>query len=373
MASGSFILSSVLGVVVFSAPEQILPTTEGTAWKYKMTEEAGPGVRLADNAKREAGTLRLDVVYRIRGMREIDGRELLEFEMHRAGRIINTDLLSVDKRGIQCWARVDEAGEVTRLDPPLPIVTSPLDVGAKWDFEGMSEGGKIRQHYEVIGQGEISVPAGEFRAFHIRGEQTTPGPMTIDRWFVPGVGIIKDVTETRSDSGDLLRRISLELAASPTVEDRPEIKAKPANNTLTVSLGQQAVGESRNTFVSVAPKICARWQGHGLRAQARIRALWIAERVEGVAPPDYTIDEATATATARDSHGVFTLGRPETGWTPGLYRVEFYVDNQFVDAARLKITTSAAAASKFAPETGLTSDGVPRVLASPGPSQSPPP
>ena len=194
--------------------------------------------------------------------------------------------------------------------------------------------------------------------------------MTIDRWFVPGVGIIKDVTETRSDSGDLLRRISLELAESPKVQDRPQLRARPAANKLTVSLGQEAIGESRNTFVSAAPKICARWQGHGLPAHAKIRALWIAERIQGVAPPDYTIDEAKAIATAADSHGVFTLGRPEDGWSPGVYRVEFYVDDQFADAAKLKVINSPAAAPKFAPETGLTSGGLPSVLGSPGPSRS---
>src|SRR5437016_5097921 len=105
MASGWFMLSLILGVVVFSSPEQILPTTEGTAWEYKMTEEAGLGARLSDDSQHEAGTIHLDVVYRIQGTREIDGRKLLAFEMHRAGRIVNTDLLTVDEHGVQCWAR----------------------------------------------------------------------------------------------------------------------------------------------------------------------------------------------------------------------------------------------------------------------------
>ena len=370
MASGCFILSSLLGVLVFSAPEQILPTMEGTAWRYKMTEEAGPGVRLAGEGQHEAGTLHLDVVYRINGTREIDGRDLLQFEMHRAGRVINTDLMTIDEHGAQVWARVDEAGRLTRLDPPLAIVASPLDVGTTWDFAGNSEGGKVRQHYAVVGQSKISVPAGEFQAFHIRGEQSAPGPMTIDRWFVPGIGIVKDVTETRSDSGQLLRRTSLELAATPKVEDRPKVQS--AANKLTVSLGQEAVGENRDTFVSAAPKICARWQGHGLRSQARIRARWIAEDVEGAAPPEYTVDEAKAIATASNSHGVFILAPPDGGWAPGKYRVDFYLDDQLEETARLRIVESPAAASKFAPETGMSSNGlpviIPRTKSSPSPT-----
>ena len=368
MASGRFIFSAFFGVLVFSAPEQIVPTAAGTAWRYRMSEEAGPGVRLTDDARRESGRLDVDVVYRIRGTREIDGRDLLEFEMHRAGRIINTDLMTVDDHGIQCWARVDENGQLSKLDPPLPIVMAPLDLGTNWDFDGNSADGKVHQHYQVVGEDQVSVPAGEFRAFHIHGEQSAPGPMTIDRWFAAGVGIVKDVTETRSESGQLLRRISLELADSPKVEPRPQVKTRPSTNKLTVSVGQEAVGESRNTFVSVAPKICARWQGHGLPPHARIRARWVAEQVEGVTPPEYTIDEAKTIATAPDSHGVFTLGSPEEGWAPGAYRVDFYVDDQFEETARLKIVQSAAT-SKFAPETGLSSDGLPPLH--PRPTSSP--
>jgi hypothetical protein len=329
-----------------------------------MTEEAGPGARLSDDADHETGTLTAPVAYRIQGTKEVDGKKLLVFEMHRAGQITNTDLLTVDEKGVQCWARIDEAGHVIKLDPPQPIVGSPVAVGTTWDFDGDAAGAKVHQHFEIVGQGDINIPAGTFRAFHIRGEQTAPGAMTIDRWFVPGIGIVKDVTETHSDSGELLRRISLELTEEPKVAARPKIKARSDIAKLTASLGQEAVGESRNTFMSVAPKICARWQGNHLRDHAKVRVLWIAEEVEGVAPPDYTIDEANTTATASDSHGVFTLARPESGWAPGVYRVEFFVDGAFADAVKLKITKSEA--TRFGPEDSLIQK--PRVA----PSFSPP-
>ena len=49
------------------------------------------------------------------------------------------------------------------------------------------------------------------------------------------------------------------------------------------------------------------------------------------------IDEATTSATAPDSHGIFTLARPEDGWAPGDYRVEFYVDDALTETVKLKI------------------------------------
>src|SRR3954464_15783649 len=127
MVSLPTIFSSILGVVVFSSPDQIIPARPGTAWYYNMIEEAGPSARLSNESQEESGTLRVPVVYRIHGQREVDGRALLEFEMHRDGRITTTDLLTVDEHGVQCWARMDENGQLTKLDPPLPIVAAPVN------------------------------------------------------------------------------------------------------------------------------------------------------------------------------------------------------------------------------------------------------
>src|SRR5205814_1929108 len=113
------------------------------------------------------------------------------------------------------------------------------------------------------------------------------------------------------------------------------------NNKLTVSVGKDAVGAATDQFGASTEKIYTRWQGYGLRQGASIRAVWIAEDVGDAADPDSTIDEATTTATASDSHGVFTLARPETGWTPGIYRVEIYLDGAFADAVKLKISKEA--------------------------------
>jgi hypothetical protein len=53
--------------------------------------------------------------------------------------------------------------------------------------------------------------------------------------------------------------------------------------------------------------------------------------------------------------------------------VDFYLDDQFEETARLKIVTSAAAPGKFAPDTGLSSNGLPALHARPTPSPTPEP
>ena len=326
----SFGLSSV-----FAAP--VIPTTPGTSWRYNMTEEIGKGLNLP-NVKADAdGKIRLGVTYRLEGTEDVDGKGLLKFEMHRAGTITNTDLLTVDEHGITCWARVNLDGELVKFSPPQTMIAAPLKKGAGWNFDGQAGDMKVQQHYDVLGEEKIDVPAGKFQTFRIHGEQTTPNRMTIDRWFAPGVGIVKDITTMQGAKGDFLQRISLELAEGPKIVERPEVKSDTAPKRLLVSLAKDRFGKPTTTFSSNTPEIYARWQGQRLRQGANVKAVWIAENIGEDFPPGYKVDEASAVAASPTARGAFALARPEDGWMPGDYRVEFYVDNVLVDALKMKI------------------------------------
>ena len=161
--------------------------------------------------------------------------------------------------------------------------------------------------------------------------------MTIDRWFVPGIGIIKDVTTMQDAKGDLLQRISLELAEPPKIVERPEVNSEGAPKRLAVSLAKDRFGKPTTTFSSNTPEIYARWHGQRLRQGARVKAVWIAENIGEDFPQDHKVDEASAVAASPTARGAFALARPEDGWMPGDYRVEFYVDDVLVDAVKMKI------------------------------------
>ena len=161
--------------------------------------------------------------------------------------------------------------------------------------------------------------------------------MTIDRWFTPGVGIVKDVTTMQGAKGDLLQRISLELAEAPKIVERPEVKSDTTPKRLAVSLAKDRFGKATTSFTSNTPEIYARWQGVRLRQGATVKAVWIAENIGEDFPQDYKIDEASAVAATPTVLGAFTVARPEDGWMPGDYRVEFYVDGVLVDAIKMKI------------------------------------
>lgn len=161
--------------------------------------------------------------------------------------------------------------------------------------------------------------------------------MMIDRWFVIGTGIVKDVTTMRDASGDLLERISLELMERPKILDRPEVNVEAAPKKLSVSVAKERFGKLTTTFSSDTPQIYVRWKGHRLRKGAKVRVEWIAENIGDDAPADYGADEASTIADGPTAHGTFTLSRPDDGWAPGDYRAEFYVDDVLVDTMKLKI------------------------------------
>jgi hypothetical protein len=332
--------SLVLALLLLSASASaapLVPTNPGTTWRYNMTEEVGKGLTISNLKPDADGKVRLPVLYRLDGTEDIDGRQLLKFEMHRASSITNTDLVTVDEHGITCWARINLDGELIMLNPPQTMVAAPLKQGVTWNFDGQAGDLKVHQRYNVTGEEDIEVPAGEFHAFHIHGEQSSPSRMTIDRWFAPGTGIVKDVTTMRGADGDLLQRISLELTERPKIENRPEVKSDKASKRLSVSFAKDQFGKASTVFSSDTPQIYARWQGQRLRKGGKVKAVWIAENIGEDFPQDYKVDEASATVESQNTHGVFTLARPEDGWAIGDYRVEFYVDDVLVDAEKLKI------------------------------------
>jgi hypothetical protein len=302
-----------------------------------MAEDVGKGLSVSNSKADADGKIRVPVLYRVEGTENVDGKDLLKFEMHRAGIITNTDLLSVDEHGIFCWARMNLDGELIKFNPPQIMVAAPLKKGAGWDFNGLAGELKVQQHYDVVAEEKIDVPAGRFQTFLIHGEQTLPNRMTIDRWFAPGVGIVKDVTAMQDAKGELLQRISLELVESPKIVPRPEVKSDATPKQLAVSLAKDRFGKPTTTFSSTTPEIYARWQGQRLRQGASVKAVWIAENISEDLPQDYKVDEASAVAEAPTARGAFTLARPEDGWMPGDYRVEFYVDDVLVDAVKMKI------------------------------------
>ncbi len=275
---------------------------------------------------------------------------------------MKTELITAGDHGVICVARAGQAGPVVKLATPETVVSAPLKVGAKWEQQGGVAGIQVRQRWIVIGEEAVTVPAGPYQAFHLHCEDSSLISVKLDRWFVPGVGFVKEVTMVKGPG--TLHRATLELQklnvgplkselkptpevmAPATPESIPpqsvmtsEPAATPAAGAklLTVEVSSDSGGGLKTEFKSDVPNIYVRWHGNGLPKDATVRVAWIAEDVGDLVEPNFVVDETETVASAPDTSARFTLSRPEDGWAEGKYRVEFYVDEKLTETVKVTI------------------------------------
>ena len=326
-----FFLAAILAPVIGVAAEPLMPTAEGTTWNYDLVQQkVSDSLDLAEPEELE----RIPVTYRLGGTEKIDNKDLRKLEIYRGDVIDSVDLIAIEENGIICPARTDGHEGVIKLVPPQIMVRTPLEKGKRWTFNGAIGATKVNQQYEIADQEEIEVPAGKFHAWRIHCEQTSPAPATIDRWFVPGTGFVKVATVVKSESGVAAQKTWLNLKELPKVAAQKN--APPESDKLLGGVSSESQGEFKTEFKDTASTVYARWHGRGLRDHAQIRAVFIAENVADVSA-NYQIDEMETTAPAANSGGTFALSQPESGWTTGDYRVEFYLDDSLADTVKFKI------------------------------------
>ncbi|HST29988.1 MAG TPA: hypothetical protein VLK27_04040 [Chthoniobacterales bacterium] len=324
-------LAILLASLVSGVAEPLMPTAEGTTWNYVLVQE-----KLTDNLDLTAPNelQRISVTYRVGGRKKIDGKELQRLEIYRDDVLDSVDLISVEKDGIICPARIQADGKVLKLVPPQTMLATPLAKGKGWTFEGTVGDTKVKQHYEVADEEDIEVPAGNFHAWRIHCEQSSPTPATIDRWFVSGIGFVKVATVVKGESGIAAQRSWLNLKDLPKIA--PPKNAPADSNKLTGDVTSEPQGALKTEFNENTAILYARWHGRNLHDHATIRVVFIAENVSGISE-NSQIDEMETTAPEANSGGTFALSRPEGGWTTGDYRIEFYLDDTLADTVKFKI------------------------------------
>jgi hypothetical protein len=343
-------------IVIFFAAlaraDQIMPTAEGTTWLYQSNEE--PGGPDAGPAARSTITIRA-------GKQTFEGKEFVKLDTLTDESVIKTELVTLTDRGVICAARGGRDGKIVKVDPPATIVPAALKVGDTWDSEGEVAGMEMQQHFTVVAEEMVTVPAGAFRAFHIHAADSSVMSITLDRWFMPGLGFVKEITVVRGPTGGLLQRLTLDLQKRPEVVAKPQPTPSPSTappsptptapirgpeietlpvppgKKLTVEVSADPGGGLKTEFKSDVANIYVRWRGHGLPVGANVRVAWVAEDVGDLVEPNFIVDETETTAAAPDASARFTLGRPPDGWAEGKYRLEFYVNDELEETIRVTI------------------------------------
>lgn len=342
----SFLAIALFLAAVSAGADALLPTAEGTTWEYELTETL-PGAAPA----RSVVTVRA-------GRQLLDGKEAVKLETLSGNAVSKTELVTVDQNGIVCLARSGKDGKIAKLNPPEPIIAAPLEAGAAWELEGEVSGIKMHQRFAVVAEENVTVPAGNFRAFHLQCEDSSLMSIKLDRWFVPGTGFVKETTLLRGPG--MVQRATLELKRITEVVSKAVATPSPAapvspaatpsepaassaeqaaapSKKLTVEVSSDPAGGLKTQFKPDVVNIYVRWHGHDLPAGATIRVAWVAEDVGDLVEPNFVIDETESVAPAPDASARFTLGRPPDGWAEGKYRVEFYVDDLLVETVRVTI------------------------------------
>jgi hypothetical protein len=360
-----FLAAALLLAAVSARADQLLPTGEGTSWEYDSTETL-------------TGAPPAHSVVTVRAGKElVDGKEVAKLETISNNVVSKTELVSVDEKGVVCLARGGKDGKIAKLNPPEPIIAAPLKIGSTWETEGEAAGMKMHQRFTVLAEESVTVPAGKFRAFHLQCKDSSLMSITLDRWFVPGTGFVKETTVVRGPG--VMQSMTLELkkitevlpkpvvttstpappkpaapspvsspksiAAASPVASPTQPAASPEGNTspppspkkLTVEVSSDPAGGLKTEFKSNVVNIYVRWHGHDLPEGARVRVAWVAEDVGDLVEPNFVIDETETVAPAPDASARFTLGRPPDGWAEGKYRVEFYVDDLPVETIQVTI------------------------------------
>jgi predicted Rdx family selenoprotein len=338
-------------VALAARAEPLMPTEEGTTWQYELVEElGGPAAAAPATAQ---------VTVRI-GRETFAGRDFIKLATSTDDVLTKTELMTLDEHGWVCHFRGGKDGRMAKLDPPQTIVPATIKTGDSWDTDGEVAGMEMRQHFVVGNLESVTVAAGTFRAFRIHCQDSSVMSAKLDRWFLPGVGFVKETTVVRGPTGGLLQRATLELQKRPEVIAKneavptpvpapsptptapirgPAIETDPAQagKKLAVEVSTDPAGGSKSEFKSDAQNIYVRWRGHGLPEGARVRVAWIAEDVGDVVEPNFVVDETESVAPTSDASARFTLGRPPDGWAEGKYRVEFYVNDELEETVRVTI------------------------------------
>ena len=93
-------------------------------------------------------------------------------------------------------------GGKVALDPPRPMLRYPLAAGASWGWSGTARSNtQVEEKSRVAGAEKVEVPAGRFDAMKIVTEIQQGGAWaTKTSWFAPGVGLVRQATESNGVS-----------------------------------------------------------------------------------------------------------------------------------------------------------------------------
>ncbi len=185
-----------------SEASDLFPLETGTSWSYNLTQEAGEGVKLEAPAGVELdseGRFRAAVLARVAG-KDSTGAHL---EWRRGGELIEGEWLRLDPEGLVRTQRLVE-GTPVALTPPELLLPQPDRHPTKGEWDAPAYDYQLK--YRVWGPLPIRGPGGIAPGYVTLAIYPPPFETTVERHYLPGVGLVREVVVAARGGRRLERR-----------------------------------------------------------------------------------------------------------------------------------------------------------------------
>ncbi len=168
------LLTLVLLLTSFASAQGYFPSRDGLSWTYSNGE-----------------------TQILNGPQEIAGEKVMILTHFLDGNVISKDYLAYDDIGVFSYG-TETGGQTLLYDPPLTLYAgNNLQVGQSWQSATSVSGFDITLAAEVVRMRGVRTEAGRFNALQVRQRTftNTGAQTTLDLFVVPGVGVVRFVTQ----------------------------------------------------------------------------------------------------------------------------------------------------------------------------------
>lgn len=137
----------------------------------------------------------------------------------------------------------------------------------------------------------------------------------------------------------LLAILALAVLSAGSVSAQPD-RAGPRIEKAVASESRQSLG-GKSVFRPETARIYVVYRIVDGRPGTTVRAVWYAEKVQGIAENQAFSDVSTKTGAGRRFLGSFSHTRPPQGWPSGAYRVELSIDGKAAATVAFRVDTNA--------------------------------
>jgi len=215
-AHAAILLLYIVGISAQSQHSPLdYPLALKTRWTYHLHQENGPGVHFSEDlaALAKGNIVDTSVVSDAAGVETIAGHSYTRVESRINGRPWLFEWERVSPEGLLVGKSREQAGQEIIMQAEQKRISAALRPGNVWYWQAKEA--PVRFRYTVVGLAEVDVPAGHYQGVHLTTTGTIQAPFgkvetRMETWFVPGVGIAKQETDS-SVQGHRLSHVLLTL------------------------------------------------------------------------------------------------------------------------------------------------------------------